>query len=151
MSNELKTEYKGFPIEYNESKAVFQAFVDGHADFECGNLKDLKAQIDDFEKQQSKKDFKRVRVYVSNWRFKKFDESDGYMEAEVTSIADTKNYWVSSERGRSKETEIIPITPENTQKITRIHEIAKEMKEKQAEKQKLEKSLEWLRNGALPE
>lgn len=150
MSNEMKTDYRGYPIEYNEARAVFQAFVDGHADIECGNLRDLKAQIDEFEKQQSKKDFKRIKVYISNWRFKKFDESDGYIEGEVTSIADATAYWVSTNRGRSKETQILPINSENTKKITRIHEIVKEIQEKQDEKRNLEQSLERLTKGAMP-
>lgn len=147
MSNELRTEYKGYPIDYNEAEEKFRAFVDGMKAFESTSLKALKDQIDDFEKYQNKKDFLRFKVLV-------LQDTYGlpykFIVGEVTSITGDGNYWVSAGGNRRKEVTIIPFSDDNNTMALKMVTLKEEEVRLNKERFELNKSLKRLSKGARP-
>ncbi len=147
MIDEIKTQYKQYPILYNEGSCRFEAFVDGQKSFEDNSLRNLREKIDNFEKLQAKKDFKRFTVLVTKYVWSKPDK---FIEAEVTSITEEGHYWITVEGNRRKEIAVLLVTPDNIEKTNRITLIRTEISLLQDEMKQIEQSLEYLRDGKRP-
>lgn len=145
MSEEIRTEYKGYPIDYNEDTGNFRAFVDGTVAFENPSLRALKELIDHFEKQQGRKDFMRFKVLVLR-EYPKYDFSVG----EVTSITEGGEYWVSVGGKRSKTGQIIPFTDANNEIALKMVALKNEENRLYKERFELDKTLVRLSGGVRP-
>lgn len=145
----MTTEHHGYLIDYNENTEKFRAYVDGAVAFESPSLGGLKVQIERFEKNQNQKGFKRFKVWISNWRFKKYDEPDGFVEGEVTSITEQGDYWVSVGGKRTKECTVVDSNEINRQKIKKIAELQESVSRIQSEIHQLDESLDRLSKGAV--
>lgn len=145
MSEGLRTEYKGYPIDYNEGTGMFRAFVDGTVAFENQSLRALKELIDRFEKQQGRKDFVRFKVLVLR-EYPKYDFSAG----EVTSITEGGEYWVSVGGKRCKTGQIIPFTDANNEIALKMVTLKNEENRLSKERSELDKSLVRLSAGKRP-
>lgn len=143
--SEIRTEYKGYPIDYYEAAERFRAFVDGQVAFESTSLRALKDQIDNFEKQQTKKDFLRFKVLV-------LQDTYGlpykFIVGEVTSITEGGDYWVSAGGNRRKECTIIPFSDANNTTALKMVALKEEEVRLNKERFELDKSLERLSKGA---
>ena len=88
----LKTEYKGYEIEYSEWDEKFK--IKG-SDEQSSSLKSLKETIDKIEQQKNKVDKLKV-IFMESYPAK-------FIDAEITSVADDTHVWISYNKKRGKE------------------------------------------------
>ena len=88
----LKTEYKGYEIEYSEWDEKFK--IKG-SDEQSSSLKSLKETIDKIEQQKNKVDKLKV-IFMESYQEK-------FIDAEITSVADDTHVWISYNKKRGKE------------------------------------------------
>lgn len=128
----MKEDYNGHEIEWSDFGRSFTIKKDGH------NLKTNIKTVEECVKwidHKTKQKFKRLPCYLIIW--------GNVYEAEITSVIDSLYVWVSTKKGRSKESLLNTVLRnEQTQKIVaQIKQESETIEALQESKKKLMDSL----------
>lgn len=88
--------YKGYEVEFNESKDLWQAGIDGETEFENQSLKEIKKLID----KQAKKKFQRVKIFVQKHPY---DYPSELKIVTLTSLSIDGSLWITDEDGEREK------------------------------------------------
>ena len=133
---EIKLEYKGFEIRYEESSNEWVVFASFSRVGRYESLIKARDAADRRIKEASK--IEPFNGFVSRGRY------DGtYKKVKITSINEKGEAWITDGKGRSKHgEEIYKDTPENEAAIEKIHALNKEISKLEAERSNLKYGLE---------
>lgn len=134
---EIKLEYKGFEIHYEESDNEWVVFASYSRIGRYKSLKTAKEAADRRIKEASK--IEPFNAYIPCGRY----END-YRKVKITSINEKGEAWITDgNKNRSKhDGEIYKDTPENEAAIAEIHALNKEISKLDVKRSHLKYSLE---------
>jgi len=115
MNVEMKAEYRGYVIKWDDYMRKFKIEMDGVV------VKDKLQTVDDCKKwieTKTKQKFKRIPVFI----YKGWGGERNIVSGEATSVIDTDYVWVVTSGGRSKEnvSGVMVDSPENRILIEQI-------------------------------
>jgi hypothetical protein len=130
---EIKIDYRGFEINYNEEYERWKCEINPNKWFEKQTLKECKKSIDGFLKRET--DFQRIDVYRTvGWG------SERFLKVTITSITEEGEVWIREEKGERSKVErkyLLKINDNNTSLIEKYKEQDKIIKAATKEQENL--------------
>lgn len=137
MSDNIKVDYKGFEIKFNDGSESWSSSIDG-VSFSRQKLADAKKKIDEFIKQESA--FTNLHAIIADtysWR----DRPIGSI-VTITSVANNGDVWIKDNKGREKigahsRHILLKVTDGNKNKLSEINSIMDQIKTLEQTKKRL--------------